>query len=51
VNFARILLGALCLQDGAKLDDIRWIESKEAFVKAQAKETSRWVLIYKEWPR
>lgn len=44
--FVSLLLGT-----GDGIDLIKWLGSKEAFLKARAKNTERWVLIYKEWPK
>jgi hypothetical protein len=45
-----LLLGAVS-GAGEKIDEIKWMSSKDAFKKAKDPKTSRWVLIYKEWPR
>jgi len=44
---AAILLAAT----GDRIDEIKWMSSKEAFEKARDEKTARWVLVYKEWPR
>ena len=36
---------------GDRIHEIKWLSSKEAFKKANDKETARWVLLYKMWPR
>ncbi len=43
------LAGLVALAAGDRIDEIKWLASKEAFAKA--KESGRWVLIYKEWPK
>jgi len=46
------LLGIMSLgAAGDRIDEIKWLPAKEAFEKAAADKTPRWVLIYKEWPR
>ncbi|MBI4565401.1 MAG: hypothetical protein HY716_11970 [Planctomycetes bacterium] len=42
---------AAAVAAGDRIDEIKWMSSEEAFEKAQDEKTSRWVLIYKEWPR
>ena len=34
---------------GDRIDEIKWMSSKDAFAKA--KKSKKWVLVYKEWPR
>ena len=35
---------------GDRIEELKWLPAKEAFEKAGAEKTPRWVLIYKEWP-
>ncbi|MHC4549471.1 MAG: hypothetical protein ACYTEZ_11920 [Planctomycetota bacterium] len=42
---------AVAATAGNRIDEIKWLSSKEAFRKAKDPKTARWVLIYKEWPR
>lgn len=44
-----LLLGATA-GAGKNIDEIKWMSSKDAFKKAKDPKTSRWVLVYKEWP-
>ena len=45
------LIGVLALFPvGDRIDEIKWLSAKEAFEKATNEKSSRWVLIYKEWP-
>ena len=47
-----VALGAFLLAAaGDRIDEIKWMSSKEAFEKARDEKMARWVLIYKEWPR
>lgn len=39
------------LATGDRIEEIKWLTAKEAFAKALQPATSRWVLVYKEWPR
>ena len=45
------MVAILLLALGDGIDEIKWMSSKDAFEKAQKKETARWVLVYKEWPK
>ena len=50
-RIALVGLLAVAATAGDRIDEIEWLSSKDAFRKAKDPKTSRWVLIYKEWPK
>jgi len=46
-----VLIGLLAAaSSGDRIEEIRWLSAKDAFEKPKDEKSSRWVLIYKEWP-
>ncbi len=50
-TLAAVAFAAVLAWRGDRIDEIKWLTSKDAFDKAKDEKTKRWVLVYKEWPK